>query len=337
MIEKFIKNPQTLKRVKRFQKLKRSVVALNVFLILIFVSLTAEFWANNKPILLSYKGSLYMPVVKTVHPSELDQMGFVTDYRALEMGESDWALWPPVKWDPFESNDKVDEYPSAPTVMNIMGTDDRGRDVFTRLLYGFRYSIGFALMLWGFSFVLGTFAGSIMGYFGGKVDLIGQRVVETFESIPGLLLLITLVSIFGASFSLLVVFSAVFGWMMISIYIRAEFLKLRKREFVEAAEALGQSRWKIIFKHILPNALSPLITFSPFTIASGISSLAALDYLGFGLPAPTPSWGELLQQAQKNFTIAWWLAVFPSLALFITLVVLNLVGEGVRDAFDPRK
>jgi microcin C transport system permease protein len=176
-----------------------------------------------------------------------------------------------------------------------------------------------------------------MGYKGGWVDLLGQRLVEVIESVPGLPLLILLVAIFGSSLTLLVFFSVFLGWMMISIYMRAEFLKLRQREFVESARALGAPWYRVIFRHILPNALSPIVTFSPFAISGGIASLAVLDFLGFGLPPPTPSWGELLNQAQKYFTVAWWLAVYPSLALFISVATLNLIGEGVRDAFDPRK
>jgi microcin C transport system permease protein len=176
-----------------------------------------------------------------------------------------------------------------------------------------------------------------MGFFGGWVDMTGQRVVEVMESLPWLLLLITIISIFGSGFWLLVILTSIFGWVTVSLYIRGEFLRLRKREFVEAAYALGGNRARQIFKHILPNALTPWLTMSPFIISGNITGLTALDFLGFGLPAPTPSWGELLDQAQKNFTIAWWLAVFPSLALFLTLVFTNLIGEGVRDALDPRK
>ena len=287
---------------------------------------------------MGYGGKVYFPVIKTYHPSTFDQVGFITNYRILDWESSgNWALWPLVRWNPFESNEGVPRYPYGPTNENWFGTDDRGRDVLARLIYGFRYSIMFAILVWLSSFVIGIAVGAVMGFSGGRVDLFGQRVVEVFESMPTLLLLITLISVFGASLPLLVVFSTLFGWMMISIYTRAEFLKLRKREFVEAALAMGSSKIRVIWKHILPNALGPVITFSPFVIAMAISSLAVLDYLGFGLPPPTPSWGELLNQAQRNFTVAWWLAVFPSLALFSALVVLNLIGEGVRDAFDPRK
>ena len=340
MIEKYlIKNELTLKRWKRFKNRKTAMFGLIGFTVLIFLSITAEMWANSSPILLKYQGELYVPVYKTYHPSVFGQEGFVTDYRAIEenLGEDGWSLWPPVRWNAFESNSNVDEYPSPPSSANLFGTDDRGRDILTRLLYGFRYSFGYAIITWFFSYLIGIVAGALMGFFGGKVDLIGQRVVEVFSTLPYLLLLIILVSIFGASLSLLVIISSFLGWMAISYYVRAEFLKLRKREYVEAAKSMGGSKTRMIFKHILPNGLGPVITFSPFVISGGIAALAALDYLGFGLPAPTPSWGELLQQAQKNFTTAWWLAVFPSLALFISLVVMNLIGEGVRDAMDPRK
>lgn len=339
MIEKYlINNDLTLKRWRKFKKIRRSVIASWIFIFLVLLSVTAEFWANSKPILMKYDGSIYFPVVKTYHPKEFSQPGFITDYRKLNSeGLIKWVIWPIISWDPYESNSALASYPAPPSADNWFGTDDRGRDILSRLIYGFRVSISFSMLVWFFSYLIGVSAGGIMGFAGGKVDMIGQRVVEVFESMPFLLLLITLVSVFGANMQLLVVFMAIFGWTMIAQYMRAEYLKLRRREFVEAAAAIGGSVWRQMFKHILPNALVPLLTFTPFRIASGISTLAILDYLGFGLPAPTPSWGELLQQAQKNFTIAWWLALFPSLALFISLISLNLIGEGVRDAFDPKK
>ncbi len=339
MIERYlIKNELTLKRWRRFKKIKRAVFGAYIFLFLIFLSITAEFWANSRPILINFKGSIYMPVLKTYPPSTFGQEGFVTNYRALNLkSDGHWALWPIIPWDPFEMNNSLSSYPAPPSAENWMGTDDRGRDIFSRLIYGFRYSIGFSLLVWAFSYALGIFAGAVMGFSGGKVDLIGQRVVEVFESLPFLLLLITLVSVFGAKMWLLVAMMSVLGWTMIAQYMRAEYLKLRRREFVEASAAIGGSPMRQMFKHILPNALVPVLTFTPFRIASGIATLAILDYLGFGLPAPTPSWGELLQQAHKNFTIAWWLALFPSLALFVSLLSLNLMGEGARDAFDPKK
>ncbi len=338
LIERWVHDPLTLKRIKRFKKMRRAVVATWLFVFMLVLSLTAELWANSKPIVMKYHGHVYWPALKSYYPTEFGQAdSLVTDYRQIQLSAKDWAIWPLIHWDPYESNMSVENYPSPPTKSNWFGTDSTGRDVLARLIYGFRYSIVYALLVWIATYILGTTAGALMGYWGGAVDLVGQRVVEVFDSMPTMLLLITLISIFSATLPLLIVFTTIFGWMTISLYMRAEFLRLRGREFVESARALGASRGRVIFKHILPNALSPIVTFSSFTIAGAISSLAALDYLGFGLPPPTPSWGELLNEAQKNFTIAWWLAVFPALALFFALVVLNLIGEGVREAFDPRK
>lgn len=338
MIEKFIKNEITIKNWRRFKAQKRAFVAVWILLAAIFFSFTAEIWSNNKPLVMKYNEKLYFPIFVTYHPTEFNRTDIlVMDYRSLNLKINAWAIWPINLWDPYESNKSVDSYPAAPSKSNLFGTDDRGRDVLARLLYGFRYCIIYAFCTWMISFFLGIVMGALMGFFGGKVDLIGQRLVEVFESMPVFLLLLTIISIFSPNVFLLVIFTTLFGWMFISIYVRAEFLKLRKLEFVEAARALGASRSRVIFKHILPNALGPVLTFSPFIISSHIYSLASLDYLGFGLVPPTPSWGELMSQAQGYFTIAWWLAVYSSLFLFLTLVLLNLIGEGVRDALDPRK
>lgn len=340
MIERFLKNTETLKRWKKLKSSRKTVIASWIFLFFLFLSMTAEFWSNNKPIVMSYQGSWYFPVFIHYHPSDLNLKTDlnVVDYKSLDFSQSGWALWPLVKWDPFESNTEVEHYPSSPSGDNWLGTDDRGRDILSRLIYGFRYSIGFALMVWFLSYLLGTFLGALMGFAGGWLDLVSQRCVEVIETIPFLLLLITLVDLAGgAPFWLLVVFMACFRWINISYYIRAEFLKLRKREFVDVCRVQGMKPLRIMFKHILPNSLTPILTFSPFSLAAAISILAILDYLGFGLMPPTPSWGELLLQAEKHFTIAWWLALFPSLALFSTLVILTFIGDGVRNAFDPRK
>lgn len=336
MIERFIQNELTLKRIKRFKAQKRALFSLYAIIFILFVSLTSEMWANNKPLVMSHQGSFYFPVFKNYHPSTFGQNNAViTDYRSLE--NIDWDLWPLIEWNPYESNKVVAEYPAPPSNDNILGTDDRGRDVFARLLYGFRYSFGYALLVWIFSYTLGVIIGSLMGFLAGRVDLFGQRAVEVFESMPIFYMLLFISSIFTPSLLLLVGIATVFYWMHISVYIRAEFLKLRKRDFVEAARAMGASKGSIVFKHILPNALAPVITFSPFSIAVQISFLANIDYLGFGLRPPTPSWGELLQQSKQHFMSAWWLGLFTSIALFFSLVVLNFIGEGVRDAFDPRK
>lgn len=337
--QKIITNELTLKRYRRFKRNKLAVFSVIMIFVLIFFSFTAEFWANNKPHLMKHNGKIYAPLFFDYHPTVFGREDiYVMDYRSIEFNESagDWAVWPLVQWDPFESNTVVDKYPSPPSQDNIMGTDDRGRDVFTRLLYGLRYSFIFALGAWVLAYFFGVVIGSVTGYFGGKVDLIGMRAVEIIQTMPTTLILITIISIFTPNLLVLVVFLSLFDWTKIALYMRAQFLQLRKREYVEAARAIGSSNSRIIFKHILPNAITPIVTFSPFDIAANISTLAFLDYLGLGLRAPTPSWGELLQQAQKYFTTAEWLVWYPSAALIITLTLLINIGLAVRDAFDSK-
>lgn len=338
MIENLLKNELSRKRWRRFKNRKTATASSVLLILMIMITFMAPMIANNKPLYLSYKGNSFFPVFAHYTPKELqvESMLLKVDYREIELGEDDWAIWPLYQWDPYESNENVDYYPSPPSDVNIFGTDESGRDVFSRILYGFKYSILYAVCVWFLSFILGISAGATMGFFGGKVDLFGQRLVEVFSTIPKFFLLLILIATFTPSLLTLVIVSTIFDWITISYYARSEFLKNRKREFAEAARAMGANNFSIIFKHILPNSMTPIITFTPFVISSHIIALASLDYLGFGLPVPTPSWGELLAQAQKNFTTAWWLAVYPSLALFGTLTLLNLIGEGVRDALDPK-
>jgi microcin C transport system permease protein len=337
MIERIFRNDISRKRWKRFRSNRVATAAASLLLVILLLSGTAEIWANRKPLIMKYHGQVYFPVFTYYPPAQFGLEGLSQmDYRSLKIENGDWALWPVIRWDPLERNEKLTELPSPPTRENWMGTDEGGRDVAARLLYGFRYSIAYAAIVWLLTSIVGMIAGAIMGFKGGLTDLLGQRVIEIVESLPYLMILITLVSIFKPTLLLLAVLTVFFNWVTVSIYFRAEFLKLRRREFVEAAHALGASKFRMIFSHILPNSLTPWITYSPFMIAGNISSLAILDFLGFGLPPPTPSWGELLSQALNNFQIAWWLAVFPSLALFLTLTLLNLIGEAVREALDPR-
>ncbi len=338
MMERFfIKNELTRKRYRKFKRNKTAMVSLWIMILITFFSFTAEFWANSKPIIMHYRGKTYLPIVVEYHPTEFAREDiFVMDYRSLEFQKDDWAAWPIIQWDAFESNKWATDYPAPPSKYNWFGTDDRGRDVLTRLIYGFRYSIGYAFGTWLFSYLIGAVLGSVIGYFGGRADLVGNRFIELIEMTPQLLLLITLISIFEPSMWLLVVFSVLFDWTGIYHQMRSQFLQLRKREYVEAARAIGASDWRIITKHIFPNALTPLVTFSPFAIAANISGLALLDYLGLGLRAPTPSWGELMGQAQKYFTTSEWLVWYPSLALLITMVALINIGLAVRDAFDAK-
>lgn len=227
-------------------------------------------------------------------------------------------------------------FPFRPVAGHPLGIDSSGRDVAARMLYALRTSLSFGMLLVLATMALGTAAGALQGYYGGRVDLLGQRFIEVWESLPFIYVLILLGSVYGQSFGLLLAIYAVFNWIGISYYMRAEFLRLRKLPFVEAARVIGLPARAILFRHMLPNALVPLVTFFPFSLVGAIGTMAALDYLGFGLPPPTPSWGELLSQAQE-FPHAWWLVLYPSLALFATMLAGVFVGEGLRAAFDPRR
>ncbi len=250
----------------------------------------------------------------------------VADYR-LSVGRRRYAA-------SFEKEDVC--FPHPPIEGHPMGIDSAGRDVFARVFYGLRISLSFGLMLVAATMGLGTVTGAIQGYYGGRLDITAQRLIEIWSAIPFLYVMILMGSIYGRSFSLLLICYGLFNWVGISYYVRAEFLNLRKRPFVEAAKCMGVPSYKIIFKHIMPNALVPVITFFPFSLVGAIGALAALDYLGFGLPPPTPSWGELLFQAQQ-YRWAWWLILYPALALFLVMLLGVFVGEGVREAYDPKQ
>lgn len=338
MIEKYIfTNELARKRYRRFKADRLAVLCSILLGILLLMSISAEFWANNKPIIMKYHGRVYVPMIFTYHPTEFgieDQV--LTDYRAMELAEGDWWVWPLVQWDPFESNKIVESYPSKPTRDNIFGTDDRGRDVFTRLLYGFRYSISFAIGSWFFTYFVGVTLGSMMGYIGGTFDLTWNRISEVVEAMPIFFILIIMNSIFTPSVALLCVFMAILNWTGIAAQMRGQFLSLRKREYVEAARAIGSSDMRIVFKHILPNGITPIVTFAPFAIANGVMVLSFLDFLGLGLTPPTPSWGELIGQAQKYFSSADWLVWSPTGALVLTLSLLMGIGSGVRNAYDSK-
>lgn len=338
MIEKyFIKNDLSLKRYRRFKKNKLASASVFVLILLLFLSLTAEFWANSKPHLMKYHGQIYAPLFFDYHPSVFGIEDIqVMNYRQLELQEGDWWIWPLIQWDPYERNEILSQYPAPPSRWNWLGTDDRGRDVLTRLLYGLRYTLVFAVGSWLLTYLLGCSIGAVMGYRGGWVDLVLQRISEVIESVPTLLVLITVISIFSPGLPLLICFMMVFGWTGIAAYMRGQFLQLRKREYVEAARAIGSSQFRIIFKHIFPNALTPIVTFAPFTIAGNVYVLSTMDYLGLGLQAPTPSWGELFLQAQKYYSTAEWLVWSPSVALLLTLTMLINIGLATRDAFDSR-
>lgn len=279
--------------------------------------------APPRTVRLTFREQLEAPAVRTAVVAETDPV-YPAGFPAP--GTPGWL---------FTTSREQVSFPFRPVKGHPLGLDSSGRDVAARMLYALRTSLTFGMALVLATMALGTLAGALQGYYGGKVDLLGQRFIEIWESLPFIYVLILLGSVYGQSFLLLLGVYAVFNWIGISYYMRGEFLRLRKLPFVEAARVIGLPTRKILFRHMLPNALVPLVTFFPFSLVGAIGVMAALDYLGFGLPPPTPSWGELLAQAQE-FPHAWWLVLYPSLALFFTMLAGVFVGEGLRAAFDPR-
>jgi microcin C transport system permease protein len=255
-----------------------------------------------------------------------------------EQKRGDWVVLAPYSYGPNEN--LLDELgdrnpPTGPDRKNFLGTDDRGRDVFARLVYGFRIYMTFSLLLTLTSYIIGIFFGAILGYYGGKVDFLGLRFIEIWASIPFLFTVMVISSIMIPNFTILIVILSLFYWISMARYIRAEFLREKSNDYVQAAMAVGVSDRKIILSHILPNSLTPVISFLPFTVISGIAVLASLDFLGFGLPEPTPSWGQLLSQGISNLS-SWWLTFSPMAAMFLTLMLVAFIGEAVREALDPK-
>jgi microcin C transport system permease protein len=337
-------SPLTRKRWQKFQHLKRAYYSLWILLGLYALSLGANLIANNQPLLLKYQGKMYFPALMFYNGShfglgatEIPNYKELRRSAAFAEGSGNWMVFPPIPYGPNESLlTLAGNPPTPPTWQNWLGTDDRGRDILTRLLYGYRISCSFALLITFLGMVVGVIIGALQGYLGGIFDLTMQRVIEIFSTLPFLYIVIIIGSSLGTGFLVLLLIFIIFDWIGISYFIRSEFLRLREAQFVEAARALGIRDWKIMFRHILPNALTPIITFLPFNLIGAITSLSALDFLGFGLPAPTPSWGELMRQGMSNL-FSYWLSLYPTIALFGVLLLIAFVGEGVRDAFDPRE
>ena len=331
------------RRWKRFTTNKRGYYSLIVFLIVFSVSLAAELVSNDKPYLVYYNGGYYFPILKS-YPETTFGGDFETetDYRDpyildIITAKPNRAFFPLNPHTYNSINQQLDQpVPSPPTRINLLGTDDRGRDILARLIYGFRLSVlfGFALTFIGTG--LGVIAGAVQGYFGGKIDLFFQRFIEIWGAMPELYLLIIFSSIFAPSVLLLLVLLSMFGWMGLSDYVRAEFLKGRNMDYVVAAKALGVSNLAIMFKHLLPNGMTPVITFLPFRISGAILALTSLDFLGLGVPPSTPSLGELLAQGKSNIE-AWWLSLTTFAVLVGTLILLIFIGEALRETFDPRQ
>jgi len=357
------------RRLRNFRRNKRAFWSLVVFTILFVASLFAELIANDRPILVSYRGELHFPVyrfypetafggdfgteaiytdpgvqclIRTGGRPECWDDPEATEQEARETGtvagepvEKGWMLWPPIPYH-YRTINNVGTAPSAPDSAHWLGTDDTSRDVLARVIYGFRLSILFTLIVTVVASLLGIAAGAVQGYFGGRTDLVFQRLLEIWSSTPSLYVIIILFAILGRSFWLLVFVSILFGWPALVGVVRAEFLRARNFEYVRAARALGVNDRTIMFRHILPNAMVATLTMLPFVVTGTISSLAALDYLGYGLPSSAPSLGELALQAKQNLQAPWLgFTAFFSFAIMLSLLVF--IFEGVRDAFDPRK
>jgi microcin C transport system permease protein len=327
----------------RFKRNRLGFWSLVIFCALVVLSLFAEVISNDRPLLVSYQGQFYVPVLKDYSEKTFGgDFESNTDYldpfiRERLSTQGNWALRAP---NPY--GQKTLNYfakapnPSGPTAENWLGTDDRGRDLLAQLIYGFRVSVLFALALTFIGSLLGIITGAIQGFFGGKTDLAFQRFIEIWGSMPELYLLIIFSAVFSPSLALLLVLLSLFGWMGLSDYVRAEFLRNRQLDYVRAARSLGVSNWHIITRHLLPNSMTPVVTFLPFRMSGAILALTSLDFLGLGVPPGTPSLGELLSQG-KNSIDAWWISVFTFAVLVITLLLLTFMGDALRDALDPRK
>jgi microcin C transport system permease protein len=335
--------PITARRLATFRAHRRGYWSLWIFLALFFVSIFAEFIANDRPLLIWYKGGLYSPVLKNypeiTFGGDLPTYAVYTDkFIQDNIRKNGWMIWPLV---PYSYNTELRDLnqppPTPPSWRHPLGTDDAAHDVLARVIYGFRISVLFGLVLTVFSSVLGIAAGAVQGYFGGRVDLYFQRFIEIWDSVPVLYLLIILSAFIQPDFWWLLGIMLLFSWMGLVGFVRAEFLRARNLDYVRAARAMGASAPAIMFRHILPNAMVASITFMPFILSGGIVSLTSLDFLGFGLPAGSPSLGELVKEGKNLATSAPWLGITAFVVLSLMLSLLVFFGEAVRQAFDPNR
>jgi microcin C transport system permease protein len=335
-------NPLNQRRWRNFRGNRRGFWSLILFSVLFFLTLFAELIANDRPLLVSYQNEWYYPAFKA-YPETTFGGDFATeadyrdDYVAGLINAEGWMLWPLIRYryDTINYGLTVPA-PAPPSADNWLGTDDQARDVMARLIYGFRISVLFGLALTIFSSIVGVVVGALQGFYGGKTDLIGQRLIEIWSGLPVLYLLIILASMVQPSFWWLLGIMLLFSWMGLVDVVRAEFLRARNLEYVRAARALGLGNWGIMFRHMLPNAMVATLTFMPFILTGSITTLTSLDFLGFGLPPGSPSLGELVAQGKTNLH-APWLGISAFVVLAIMLSLLVFIGEAVRDAFDPRK
>lgn len=326
----------------KFKKNRRGYFSFIIFVALFFLTLFAELIANDKPLIVSYDGKFYFPILSQVIEKNIGgEFETAADFRDPELqkiiAKNGWMIFPPISFSYDTINLSIKSpAPSKPTSENLFGTDDNGRDVLARVIYGIRISLIFGLILASISAIVGIFFGAIQGYFGGLTDLALQRFMEIWSSMPMLFLLIILSSIFEPSFFTLLILMLLFSWMALVSTVRAEFLRLRNFDFVRASRALGASDARIIFRHILPNASPIIISSLPFLVSGSIVTLTSLDFLGLGLPVGSPSLGELLAQGKNNLN-AYWLGLSGFVVVTLILTLLVFIGEAVRDAFDTRR
>ena len=327
----------------RFKRNRLGFYSLWGMVFLLVISLAAELVSNDRPLVVKYQGELLFPMLQDYPETRFGgDFATPTDYldpfitqRLAEPGN--WAVFAPNRYGPKTLNYFAQApNPAPPSAANLLGTDDRGRDLLAQLIYGFRVSVLFALALTLSGVVLGVLLGAIQGFYGGRTDLWFQRAIEIWSAMPELYLLIIFSAIFSPSIALLLVLLSLFGWMGLSDYVRAEFLRNRQMDYVRAARAMGLSNAHIIWRHILPNSLTPVVTFLPFRMSGAILALTSLDFLGLGVPPGTPSLGELLSQGKNNID-AWWISLSTFAVLVVTLLLLTLMGDALRDALDPRK
>lgn len=327
----------------RFKRNRLGFYSLWGMVFLLVISLAAELVSNDRPLVVKYQGELLFPMLQDYPETRFGgDFATPTDYldpfitqRLAEPGN--WAVFAPNRYGSKTLNYFAQApNPAPPSAANLLGTDDRGRDLLAQLIYGFRVSVLFALALTLSGVVLGVLLGAIQGFYGGRTDLWFQRAIEIWSAMPELYLLIIFSAIFSPSITLLLVLLSLFGWMGLSDYVRAEFLRNRQMDYVRAARAMGLSNAHIIWRHILPNSLTPVVTFLPFRMSGAILALTSLDFLGLGVPPGTPSLGELLSQGKNNID-AWWISLSTFAVLVVTLLLLTLMGDALRDALDPRK
>jgi microcin C transport system permease protein len=339
---RFQLNPINQRRLQNFRNNRRGYVSLWIFLVLFVLSLFAEFISNDKPLLISYQDEFYLPIIttypETTYGGEFETEAEYRDPYVIQLiEEQGWMIWPPIRYSYGTINyDLPVPAPAPPSTENWLGTDDQGRDVAARLIYGFRISILFGLTLTLVSSIIGVVAGAVQGYYGGLTDLLFQRFIEIWSGLPVLFLLIILASVVEPNFWWLLGLMLLFSWMALVGVVRAEFLRARNFEYVRAARALGVGHITTMFRHVLPNAMVATLTFLPFILNGSITTLTSLDFLGFGLPPGSASLGELLAQGKANLQ-APWLGITAFTVLAVMLSLLIFIGEAARDAFDPRK